>query len=153
MYSSRWRAYKRQPVRLYRVRFRNELQLYTWGSGYHGQLALGTRQVQATPSIVSKLLATQQLLTRVWCGSHHCAAVTADGELYTWGSNRTGCLGRILPGTTMMVQMQDSFSRIGCRGVCCCGVGWEGKSVAGVEPLLPCPLLSSPPFSSPHAPL
>lgn len=73
-------------------------QLYTWGSGYHGQLALGTRQVQTTPAIVSKLLSTQQLLTKVWCGSHHCAGVTADGELYTWGSNRTGCLGRSLPG-------------------------------------------------------
>lgn len=73
-------------------------QLYTWGSGYHGQLALGTRQVQPTPAIVAKLLATQQLLRKVWCGSHHCAAVTTDGELYTWGSNRTGCLGRALPG-------------------------------------------------------
>lgn len=73
-------------------------QLYTWGSGYHGQLALGTRQVQPTPAIVAKLLATQQLLKKVWCGSHHCAAVTTDGELYTWGSNRTGCLGRALPG-------------------------------------------------------
>ncbi|CAM9525386.1 unnamed protein product [Pylaiella littoralis] len=71
--------------------------LYTWGSGYHGQLALGTRQVQPTPAIVSKLLVTQQLLTRVWCGSHHCAGLTTDGELYTWGSNRTGGLGRALP--------------------------------------------------------
>ncbi|CAB1116212.1 unnamed protein product [Ectocarpus sp. CCAP 1310/34] len=71
--------------------------LYTWGSGYHGQLALGTRQVQPTPAIVAKLLSTQQLLRKVWCGSHHCAAVTTDGELYTWGSNRTGCLGRALP--------------------------------------------------------
>ena len=78
------------------------LQLYTWGSGYHGQLALGTRQVQPTPSIVNKLLSTQQLLRKVFCGSHHCAAITTDGELYTWGSNRTGCLGRTLPGALLI---------------------------------------------------
>lgn len=97
------------------------MQLYTWGSGYHGQLALGTRQVQATPSIVSKLLTTQQLLTKVWCGSHHCAGVTTDGELYTWGSNRTGCLGRTLPGTIVTVQIDNIRSHSSCRGVWCCG--------------------------------
>lgn len=28
------------------------------------------------------------------CGSHHCALVTPDNELYTWGSNKHMCLGR-----------------------------------------------------------
>ena len=90
------------------------LQLYTWGSGYHGQLALGTRQVQPTPAIVSKLLTTQQLLRKVWFGSHHCAAVTTDGELYTWGSNRTGCLGRKLPGTAVPRAMRGNGPREDC---------------------------------------
>eukprot|EP00903_Cladosiphon_okamuranus_P008492 g8159.t1 len=94
--------------------------LYTWGSGYHGQLALGTRQVQATPSIVTKLLTTQQLLTKVWCGSHHCAAVTTDGELYTWGSNRSGCLGRTLPDDQ---QYTADPGHVGGFGVLVDGVG------------------------------
>ncbi|CAM9747762.1 unnamed protein product, partial [Discosporangium mesarthrocarpum] len=68
-------------------------QLYTWGSGYHGQLALGTRQTQPKPAVVGTFLATQQLLRSVHLGSHHCAAMTVEGELYTWGSNRNGCLG------------------------------------------------------------
>ena len=91
-------------------------QLYTWGSGYHGQLALGTRQVQPTPTIVSKLLTTQQFVRQVWCGSHHCAAVTTDGELYTWGANKTGCLGRVLPGTCSAVCAHSVW--LGAR---CCG--------------------------------
>ncbi|CAM9139716.1 unnamed protein product [Ectocarpus fasciculatus] len=94
--------------------------LYTWGSGYHGQLALGTRQVQPTPAIVAKLLATQQLLKKVWCGSHHCAAVTTDGELYTWGSNRTGCLGRTLPDDE---QYSADPGHVGGFGVLVDGVG------------------------------
>ncbi|CAM9901575.1 unnamed protein product [Ectocarpus sp. 12 AP-2014] len=94
--------------------------LYTWGSGYHGQLALGTRQVQPTPTIVAKLLATQQLLRKVWCGSHHCAAVTTDGELYTWGSNRTGCLGRALPDGE---QYTADPGHVGGFGVLVDGVG------------------------------
>eukprot|EP00752_Nemacystus_decipiens_P015195 g13530.t1 len=94
--------------------------LYTWGSGYHGQLALGTRQVQPTPSVVSKLLTTQQLLRKVFCGSHHCAAITTDGELYTWGSNRTGCLGRTLPDEE---QFSADPGHVGGFGVLVDGVG------------------------------
>lgn len=82
-------------------------QLYTWGSGYHGQLALGTRQVQPTPALVAKLLTTQQFIRRVWCGSHHCAAVSTESELYTWGSNTTGCLGRALPGKFQKTTKQE----------------------------------------------
>jgi len=27
------------------------------------------------------------------CGSNHSAAITSNGELYTWGSGEDGCLG------------------------------------------------------------
>lgn len=129
--------------------FLSVLQLYTWGSGYHGQLALGTRQVQPTPAIVSKLLTTQQLLRKVWFGSHHCAAVTTDGELYTWGSNRTGCLGRKLPGTAMpnihATPRLSPYSRVAVvsalpgsysREICDAGQCWRNASSTVALPTL-----------------
>ncbi|CAM9715922.1 unnamed protein product [Chrysoparadoxa australica] len=71
--------------------------VYTWGSGYHGQLGQENKLVSLKPALVSNLLKTQQFIASICCGSHHNAALTAEGELYTWGSNRNGCLGRTLP--------------------------------------------------------
>ena len=68
--------------------------LYTWGSGYHGQLAQGTKVVSLTPGVVEYFLGVHLLVTQVAAGSHHCLAITEDSELYSWGSNNFGCLGR-----------------------------------------------------------
>lgn len=70
--------------------------LYTWGSGYHGQLAQGPRTVAYAPQIVEFLLGVNITLKSVSTGSHHCMAVTKEGELYSWGSNANGCLGRFV---------------------------------------------------------
>lgn len=68
--------------------------VYTWGSGYHGQLAQGTRQVLLHAETIPYFQQVHTLIKFIAAGSHHCAAVTRDGELYTWGSNVNGCLGR-----------------------------------------------------------
>ncbi|KAJ8604222.1 hypothetical protein CTAYLR_009776 [Chrysophaeum taylorii] len=67
--------------------------VYTWGSGYHGQLAHGTTQVLLKPSAVKSLMRRQLSARSIELGSHHCAIIAVDGELYTWGSNANGCLG------------------------------------------------------------
>mmetsp|Transcript_17287 Transcript_17287/g.29025 ORF Transcript_17287/g.29025 Transcript_17287/m.29025 type:complete len:529 (+) Transcript_17287:31-1617(+) len=68
--------------------------LYTWGSGYHGQLAQGGRVVSTAPEVVEYFLGVHLLVTTVAAGSHHCLAITEDQELYSWGSNNNGCCGR-----------------------------------------------------------
>lgn len=68
--------------------------LYTWGSGYHGQLAQGTTTVQPFADVVPMFKDLHLILKQIACGSHHCAALTLDNELYTWGSNSHGQLGR-----------------------------------------------------------
>lgn len=68
--------------------------VYTWGSGYHGQLAQGSKQTTHTPELVTYFSKLHILIKLIASGSHHSAAVTQDGELYTWGSNANGCLGR-----------------------------------------------------------
>eukprot|EP00595_Chromulina_sp_UTEXLB2642_P003037 CAMPEP_0196762222 /NCGR_PEP_ID=MMETSP1095-20130614/1624_1 /TAXON_ID=96789 ORGANISM="Chromulina nebulosa, Strain UTEXLB2642" /NCGR_SAMPLE_ID=MMETSP1095 /ASSEMBLY_ACC=CAM_ASM_000446 /LENGTH=363 /DNA_ID=CAMNT_0042112749 /DNA_START=519 /DNA_END=1610 /DNA_ORIENTATION=+ len=68
--------------------------LLTWGSGYHGQLAQNQRQVIMIPEVVEYFQTVQLILKSIFTGPFHCAAITTEGELYTWGSNINGCLGR-----------------------------------------------------------
>jgi alpha-tubulin suppressor-like RCC1 family protein len=39
--------------------------------------------------------AAQVFAVTISCGTHHNAIIDADGELWTWGSNRFNCLGTI----------------------------------------------------------
>ena len=68
--------------------------VYTWGSGYHGQLAQGTKVISPTPEVVDYFMYVNLLVKVICAGSHHCLAVVKEGELYSWGSNMNGCLGR-----------------------------------------------------------
>mmetsp|Transcript_18138 Transcript_18138/g.24888 ORF Transcript_18138/g.24888 Transcript_18138/m.24888 type:complete len:325 (+) Transcript_18138:496-1470(+) len=68
--------------------------LYSWGSGYQGQLAQGTVSVALLPTPVDYFIKLHLLIQSVAAGPLHCLAVTKEGELYSWGSNVGGCLGR-----------------------------------------------------------
>ena len=68
--------------------------IYSWGSGYHGQLAQGPKQISLLPETADYFITYHLFVKAIFCGSHHCAAITKEGELYTWGSNKNGCLGR-----------------------------------------------------------
>lgn len=70
--------------------------VYTWGSGYHGQLGLGSTQVQLKPAPVKALMRRQLSAKSIVLGSHHTAIIAMDGELYTWGSNNNNCLGHAI---------------------------------------------------------
>lgn len=69
--------------------------LFAFGSNDKGQLGLGSvaegdSSYVATPSTV-KIKA--QPWRAVSCGHDHTAALSASGEVYTWGSNEEGQLG------------------------------------------------------------
>ena len=70
--------------------------LYSWGSGYHGQLGRGHLTVSPLPEVIEYFLRHHILITEIQTASHHCAAITVEGELYSWGSNNCGQLGRII---------------------------------------------------------
>ena len=70
--------------------------IYTWGSGYHGQLGQGPRTVSMTAEVVDHFVKFHILISRIFAGSHHCCALTREGEMYSWGSNKYNCLGRQL---------------------------------------------------------
>jgi alpha-tubulin suppressor-like RCC1 family protein len=68
--------------------------VYSWGSGYYGQLAQGTKSVVEQPEIVEYFVHCHLMVKLLAAGQNHCLAVTQEGELYSWGNNTFGALGR-----------------------------------------------------------
>lgn len=65
--------------------------LYTWGKGAFGRLGHGSEDDLPTPCFVKSL--SRCNIVRVSCGFAFTAAVTNEGELYTWGAGMNGRLG------------------------------------------------------------
>lgn len=74
--------------------------LYMFGSGYQGQLGLGKTCQTSIPTLVEAFCTGQVMVKTITCGSSHNAAITSDGNLWTWGSNKHGALGRNTGGLT-----------------------------------------------------
>lgn len=95
--------------------------LFSWGSDESGQL--GHNQGSSTlrvPRLIKSLGTTR--VTAIAAGLYHSAALTANGELYTWGSNSKGQLG--LGRNTDMVfspTLVESLSSVPLAGVACGG--------------------------------
>jgi len=65
--------------------------LYTWGSGVDGQLGTGELTSSPTPILVDLL--QRETVVRVSAGMEHTVAITAMGEVFTFGSSHYGQLG------------------------------------------------------------
>jgi Regulator of chromosome condensation (RCC1) repeat len=59
-----------------------EGEVYTWGRGDDGRLGHGDNGWKYVPRITQALAG--QVVVQVTCGSYHTAAVTGNGDLYTW---------------------------------------------------------------------
>lgn len=68
-----------------------EGEVYTWGRGDDGRLGHGDNGWKYVPRLTHSL--TGQIITQVTCGSYHTAAVSSNGDLYTWGGGMYGKLG------------------------------------------------------------
>uniref|UniRef100_A0A7S2DQJ6 RCC1-like domain-containing protein n=1 Tax=Octactis speculum TaxID=3111310 RepID=A0A7S2DQJ6_9STRA len=68
-------------------------EVWTWGSGYHGQLGQGVSNRSLSPGRVKEISDWHIYAKSISCGSHHNAMVDHSGELWTWGSNTNNCLG------------------------------------------------------------
>ncbi|XP_076284957.1 E3 ubiquitin-protein ligase HERC2 isoform X1 [Lasioglossum baleicum] len=65
--------------------------VFSWGDGDYGKLGRGGCDGSKTPKIVDKLLDINVM--KVYCGSQFSAALTAYGEVYTWGKGEAYRLG------------------------------------------------------------
>ena len=59
-----------------------EGEVLTWGRGDDGRLGHGDNGWKYVPRITQALAG--QVVVQVTCGSYHTAAVTGNGDLYTW---------------------------------------------------------------------
>ena len=60
--------------------------VFSWGDGDYGKLGRGGSDGSKIPKIVDKLL--DQNVVKVFCGGQFSAALTAHGEVYTWGKKQ-----------------------------------------------------------------
>jgi alpha-tubulin suppressor-like RCC1 family protein len=66
--------------------------IYSWGINIDGQLGLGTPLVDKSyPTIINDLRG--KYITDISCGTSHSIAITAAGEVYSYGSNKYSQLG------------------------------------------------------------
>ncbi|CAG9815802.1 unnamed protein product [Phaedon cochleariae] len=65
--------------------------VYSWGEGDDGKLGHGNRTSCETPKLIELLQGYE--VVDIACGGAHSAAITASGNLYTWGKGRYGRLG------------------------------------------------------------
>lgn len=66
-------------------------EVYTWGRGDDGRLGHGDNGWKYVPRIAQSL--SGQIMVQITCGSYHTAAVSSNGDLYTWGGGMYGKLG------------------------------------------------------------
>lgn len=71
----------------------NDGKVFSCGSNDYGQLGLGHIQSRKTPSIVTGL--KDYFVTHLCCGSAHSIALSNFGNVFTFGSNSAGQLGRL----------------------------------------------------------
>jgi len=70
----------------------NFYEVYSWGSNSYGQLGLGHSDEIIQPNLIKTL--TGKKIVDIKCGFDHSVAITSSGEIYNWGANDSGQLGR-----------------------------------------------------------
>ncbi|BFZ01051.1 hypothetical protein BsWGS_04090 [Bradybaena similaris] len=106
-------------------------ELFSWGDGDYGKLGLGGNHTQKFPKLIQGPL-TRKVVKCMSAGYRHSAAVTIDGELYTWGEGDYGRLGH---GDKTSRNLPKQVKDIGLVGQVACGsshtiaISQDGKTV------------------------
>ncbi|XP_023713900.1 E3 ubiquitin-protein ligase HERC2 [Cryptotermes secundus] len=66
-------------------------KVFSWGEGEDGKLGHNSRLSLDKPRLIESLKSKR--IRDIACGSSHSAAITSNGELYTWGLGEYGRLG------------------------------------------------------------
>ncbi|CAI5474682.1 unnamed protein product [Closterium sp. Yama58-4] len=67
--------------------------VYSWGGNQFGQLGTGDTAAKVFPTLLDCSDLDTRSVKAISCGARHSAAVTTDGALFVWGSNKFGQLG------------------------------------------------------------
>ncbi|XP_069554738.1 alsin isoform X1 [Brachyistius frenatus] len=81
-----------------------ETEVWSWGRGSEGQLGHGDQLARLQPLCIKSL--TGEEVIKVAAGSHHSLALTAQCQVYSWGSNMCGQLGHVNSPITVPQQLK-----------------------------------------------
>ncbi|KAL7377168.1 hypothetical protein ABVT39_023074 [Epinephelus coioides] len=108
-----------------------EGEVFSWGDGEYGKLGHGNSATQKYPKIIQGPL-FGKVVVCVSAGYRHSAAVTNDGELYTWGEGDFGRLGhsdsqsRNVP---TLVKDVSGVGQVACGSSHTIAVAQDGRTV------------------------
>ncbi|XP_034402246.1 probable E3 ubiquitin-protein ligase HERC1 isoform X2 [Cyclopterus lumpus] len=108
-----------------------EGELFSWGDGEYGKLGHGNSVTQKYPKIIQGPL-FGKVVVCVSAGYRHSAAVTNDGELYTWGEGDFGRLGHSDSQSRNVPTLVKDISGVGqvaCGSSHTVAVAQDGRTV------------------------
>ncbi|XP_053195611.1 probable E3 ubiquitin-protein ligase HERC1 [Scomber japonicus] len=108
-----------------------EGEVFSWGDGEYGKLGHGNSATQKYPKIIQGPLFGKVVIC-VSAGYRHSAAVTNDGELYTWGEGDFGRLGHSDSQSRNMPTLVKDISGVGqvaCGSSHTIAVAQDGRTV------------------------
>ncbi|XP_042369074.1 alsin [Plectropomus leopardus] len=76
-----------------------QTEVWSWGHGEQGQLGHGDSLVRLQPLCIKSL--NNKEVVRVAAGAHHSLALTAQSQVFSWGSNSSGQLGHMESPSTV----------------------------------------------------
>ncbi|XP_034720690.1 alsin isoform X2 [Etheostoma cragini] len=76
-----------------------QTEVWSWGQGEHGQLGHGDSLARLQPLCIKSL--NNKEVVRVAAGAHHSLALTAQSQVFSWGSNSSGQLGHMESPSTV----------------------------------------------------
>lgn len=93
-------------------------RVWSWGRNLNGQLGLGDEENRNAPEIVQ---AIEKRVISVAAGSGHGAAVTEDQQVWLWGSNSMGQLGKrkgiLRQETPAVLSSVSRLTRVAAGGI------------------------------------
>uniref|UniRef100_A0A672ZRT2 HECT-type E3 ubiquitin transferase n=1 Tax=Sphaeramia orbicularis TaxID=375764 RepID=A0A672ZRT2_9TELE len=108
-----------------------EGEVFSWGDGEYGKLGHGNSATQKYPKIIQGPL-VGKVVVCVSAGYRHSAAVTNDGELYTWGEGDFGRLGHSDSQSRNVPTLVKDISGVGqvtCGSSHTIAVAQDGRTV------------------------
>ncbi|XP_069377256.1 alsin isoform X5 [Paralichthys olivaceus] len=76
-----------------------QTEVWSWGHGEHGQLGHGDNLARLKPLCIKSLNSKE--VVRVAAGAGHSLALTAQSQVFSWGSNSSGQLGHMESPSTI----------------------------------------------------
>ncbi|KAM3585310.1 uncharacterized protein V6R79_013967 [Siganus canaliculatus] len=76
-----------------------QTEVWSWGDGEQGELGHGDNLARSQPLCIKSL--NNKEVIRVAAGAHHSLALTAQSQVFSWGSNSCGQLGHMESPSTV----------------------------------------------------